>query len=518
MSNKRRRGNAALLKCIVNESGGEKVQEAVESLREKIYAESTKKSNCSRVRKYEEVMAGDGVNKQAFPIDREKLECFAAVLCASGYKSVNQYLDAVVAENEARGYELTNADKSMVRKWKRACTRGQGQPEGRDPLTIDLLLELHRSAIGTNARSRAALYTIGCWFLLRGEEAVELEMRDIQSLDAESGLGQVEKTAAEVVKVTVRESKTDQRGEGAIRVHGCICANGEVGRTLCPVHLLKNVVTLRKREGVVGTDKLFRDEDGVAWYTDRLRYRLLKDLRRAGVTQVDKFGLHSMRVGGTQWMLRAGVERHRVQRFGRWSSEAISLYARDVCDRIIQDSQEYSGRMQQYGHGPLAIGQTVQGTLSEGNSVKDMTESGTRKEKAVDHYWLIRPEDADPQGWFIDPEVTQGYITLVVFPQRAITMGSLLNSSLLTSDQRPLVADQTQVIFTQHEEGLPSDGGVLVSSVIRSVDTGHAGLIWRWPIAEEVTDKPCLTMERSNVVTTLVWSPVLPSPEGGNAK
>ncbi|KAF4756806.1 hypothetical protein FOZ63_027660, partial [Perkinsus olseni] len=134
MSPRERIGDGKVVARIVNAGDDVAMTHAVEELRARVYADSTKLSNKSRVKKLKKLWLED--------------------VSSCKYKSIPQYVDAVDVEIEIRGCEITERDRRMIKRLKRAATRGQGPSKGVAPITLEMLMSLHKEVKGKQARLR----------------------------------------------------------------------------------------------------------------------------------------------------------------------------------------------------------------------------------------------------------------------------------------------------------------------------------------------------------------------------
>lgn len=80
---------------------------------------------------------------------------------------------------------------------------------------------------------------------------------------------------------------------------------------------------------------LFPTRNGGTMSNDTPRGRLTTWLKRAGFTDVDQYGFHSLRAGGATDASRAGASELDIQRHGNWRSNIVQTYIRsDVNDQL----------------------------------------------------------------------------------------------------------------------------------------------------------------------------------------
>ncbi|XP_061464864.1 integrase/recombinase xerD homolog [Rhineura floridana] len=123
---------------------------------------------------------------------------------------------------------------------------------------------------------------------------------------------------ADIVRVSLRVSKTDQNGHGSIvSLHTCQVPE------LCPVSAMRKFLSIRP----ACQRYLFIHADGTAltqfqfWAV--VRRALLASGRDAGV-----YGLHSLRIGAATAAALGDLSVSDIQAIGRWRSDAFKSYVR----------------------------------------------------------------------------------------------------------------------------------------------------------------------------------------------
>ncbi|KAF4683470.1 hypothetical protein FOZ60_009081 [Perkinsus olseni] len=202
-------------------------------------------------------------------------------------------------------------------------------PRQARPMTLEVLRSLATAAAGISGRIRVACYALGTWFLLRGEELLSVNISDIH-VDPEG------------VSIYIKGSKTDQQQCGTARRLGRLESGDDSVELICPVRAAEFLLKVRSIQGGTASDRLCVNEAGEPWAQRYFREALKRDLSKAGVQEWRSYSLHSMRAGGCQWMIEAGIDRSKVKKFGRWSSDCIDRYARES---YISDSRGYPNRV-----------------------------------------------------------------------------------------------------------------------------------------------------------------------------
>ena len=131
--------------------------------------------------------------------------------------------------------------------------------------------------------------------------------------------------SAEEVVVYIKGSKTDQYNVGAVRNHY------RSGDTLCPLVALQEMRRHFPQRFLGGKEAhlpLFRWADGSYIVRDELQSYLQVAAAADGREAAD-IGSHSLRIGGATAMAHVVGDLAKVQRFGRWSSDAFHAYIWD---------------------------------------------------------------------------------------------------------------------------------------------------------------------------------------------
>ncbi|OWZ11279.1 hypothetical protein PHMEG_00015722, partial [Phytophthora megakarya] len=171
---------------------------------------------------------------------------------------------------------------------------------------------------------------LGYYFLLRSSEYLyvkggrhryALQVRDVQVLDHD---GKITKHASDAVtvQVTLRVSKTDQRGQGTTR---SLRRSGH--KVICSVKAAVMLLEHADKAGLDETDPI------CSWFKKRMiratvMTRLIKCAARATGKDPAHYSSHSMRSGGATSLLSARVEVTTIKLHGRWSSSAFERYTR----------------------------------------------------------------------------------------------------------------------------------------------------------------------------------------------
>ena len=185
--------------------------------------------------------------------------------------------------------------------------RGRGQVKGITWNQADTVAAI--AATGGQSLSGlrdAAIVAVMSDALLRVGEVAALQVEDIEA--AEDGSG----------RLTIRQSKTDQEGQGAVQFIGA--------------STLLRVRAWMEAAGIEGGPLFRRVRRGDVVGTKKLSVVALRSIiqRRAGAADLEgRFSGHSLRVGGAQSLASAGASVVEMQTAGRWQSPSMpGRYAR----------------------------------------------------------------------------------------------------------------------------------------------------------------------------------------------
>ena len=176
-----------------------------------------------------------------------------------------------------------------------------------------------------------AVCILGSWFICREIELAAARVRDLK-LNRDLC----------TVSWNLPASKTDTAATGVCRTHGCSCSSDSATYNhLCPFHCAaQHLDNLRAffhdiEEAHFQTLFLFPTSDGTTMDKDGTirAIRLCAELAGSALTYVDArgqerqaFGGHALRVSGSQFLARHGVDTYLIQLIGRWGSNAILRY------------------------------------------------------------------------------------------------------------------------------------------------------------------------------------------------
>jgi integrase len=223
--------------------------------------------------------------------------------------TIGRYLSSLRALHRAAGFTDDPVADVAVEQAMRTIRRGADRPEPRSPLQItDLKRACARPARSLWELRDRALVAVAYSALLRRSELVSLDLRDLERDPADGS-----------ATVTVRRSKTDQRGRGEERY-------------LAPFVVAVLDAWLRTadiREGPV-----FRGirPDGKVMPTALLPGQVPAAFRRvaaeAGVrgARLKNIASHSARIGAAHDLVAEGFDVVAIQHAGGWKSPAMPAY------------------------------------------------------------------------------------------------------------------------------------------------------------------------------------------------
>ena len=233
------------------------------------------------------------------------------------------------------GYVLPQDFARRVMDLGRSAVRGLGGPVRARPLPLDRLHLLPGDrepwVTGGPLNPRGALAS-GTWFLLREQELASTRACLVEFFGS----------PPDRVRWHLPASKTDYEALGVGRTHSCRCSPS-TSPYACPVHLLLDHLwylqeKLPGRWSGAHPDEdlpLFPDQDGspvskVAMAQTILYAADLLVIPRQSPDGSERFSGHSLRVGGAQGLALLGWHLWTVQAFGRWGSDVVKAYLRDV--------------------------------------------------------------------------------------------------------------------------------------------------------------------------------------------
>ena len=260
---------------------------------------------------------------------------------AASYAVVKTASAAIATHHEVAGCGQPPTKHALCKAVRQAAKRRLGiqVTHRKEPLAATVVVQLVQQIAAPEApllELMMALYASLCFAgFLRFDDAVQLRVRDITFGE---GFAQLQ----------LRKRKNDQFREGTT-------VSLAAGATAaCPVTLLQRFI----RESGWGPESfLFRAFDGhqaragqpvqfreeAATYS-QMHYHVLKRVAALLGISVEaakqKYGLHSLRSGGTTAAHQAGVEPRLLQAHGGWKSEAVmQVYIAERIDKKLAVSK-----------------------------------------------------------------------------------------------------------------------------------------------------------------------------------
>ena len=262
-----------------------------------------------------------------FPVSEVNLSSFVSFLADQGLKhqTLKCYLSAVRSAQIAHGYAEPNFSSfprlvAILNGIKRVQAESHISPRQRLPITPDIIAVIHRFLPDDRAGHMVwAACLTGFFGFLRTAEftvpaanqydsSVHLSLADV-SIDNH--------TAPSVVKLTIKQSKTDTFRQGVD------IFLGRTSSRICPVSALTTY--LAERGSSPGP--LFTLPHGSPLTRHHLVDVVKCCLRTGGLDDLAYNG-HSFRIGAATTAAARGLEDSLTQPLGRWKSSAYLRYVR----------------------------------------------------------------------------------------------------------------------------------------------------------------------------------------------
>ena len=310
--------------------------QALQALEARRYAPSALRGRRARAQLWHEVVAQAALGDPLAPTG-DMVFAVVAILRAAGYRAASQVAEQAVLTAKLNNACVPSSVGIALRDARRASQRGMGPPKQSCPIPMERLteLEVHKAP----EHEQGPLWplraiTLGCWWLLREIELAAVAQREVSF------------TAHDEVTLLLSVSKTDPRAVGATRSHRCACGSAPgapnvLPQNLCPYCSLKRHLDLLASCGLAAPDAplfptaagLPPSKRGIVVTITSLMQKL--NLPSHSASGAPRWGGHSMRVGGVQYLGRSGVEVSRIQALARHSSNAIHLYLRGAHSQAL---------------------------------------------------------------------------------------------------------------------------------------------------------------------------------------
>jgi hypothetical protein len=270
-----------------------------------------------------------GESMPSVPVEPPDIAHVGCLMKARGYRSFANYVSAIKQEHVKAGFTWSAQHELEAKQGLRSVTRGQGPPRQSAPLIIDdvMQLQLGPGAVcaGGPVNPRGAFF-IGSAFMLR---EIELSYARLAHLHLDA--------AKLRVTLDLPVSKTDPTAVGCTRMWGCTC-QGAVLAPDCVYHVAAEhlsvahcVLGISSNDPLSQALPLFPDSGGDTTTKAAMVLTIehLAELVHEPLTDAQglrRFGGHSMRVSGAQWLGQLGFSVEQVKTFGRWASDTVVRY------------------------------------------------------------------------------------------------------------------------------------------------------------------------------------------------
>ena len=260
---------------------------------------------------------------------------FAAFLAHQGLKSqsISTYLSAVRHLQISAGLPAPQRSEwPRLQYILKGIARAQSSPPRRRlPITASIMSRLQTACMSAfpevvEARLLWAACCLGYFGFLRSGEFTTTSTS--QSAVHVSDVAIDSHHSPSIVKVTVRQAKTDPFGRG-VNIF-----LGKTGTAVCPVLALLHFMAIRPN--IDGP--LLVHADGSPLTRDQFVRMVKRALHSANIDATAYSG-HSFRIGAASSAAAAGVPAYFIKMLGRWESEAYHLYIRTPRESLASISQ-----------------------------------------------------------------------------------------------------------------------------------------------------------------------------------
>jgi integrase len=298
------------------------LQKAIRHIYKATIDESSQRTYTSYVRNYRKVCLA--FHQTPFPATRTSLALYAAYWLTSGrcHRTLKPIMSAIRSVHTARRIPwLSETD----RKWMKAFYKGAQRlfPRAvnrKKPLTLRLLYRI--AEIASLHKAAHTQYVTMAFVahaaMLRATEVMSLQIRDV-------------KWGKGYARLRIHKSKANKlSGEPEV-------AYLYKTAPLCALTALRAYWKRARLSKKRPTAFLFA-RHGRSTRSARAQWSAFLEagLRRIGVNP-DRYSLHSFRRGAASDAWRNKARAKVIQRFGRWKSEAVWLYAQDTPKRAAKE-------------------------------------------------------------------------------------------------------------------------------------------------------------------------------------
>ena len=264
-----------------------------------------------------------------YPLSEDLILKVGASLLAGRYLSASSYLGELRLQHLERDFPIGPALARRFQKVDAALTRGQGPPRRAPEIKpSDLAFTAADEDGGPLVGSTRSLITATAWLL-----------REAEVSDLDASARNIEFHADGSVTLRLPMSKQDQRGVGAARRLGCLCALGQFDEapSLAACGACAVRIQLDKLADVFGAS--ITDPVDAAWplFPTVAGDRPLKAemvaawIHAAGGKPATG---HTGRRSGAKSKTRGGWSLPRVQFFGRWAGPTVLSYVEEAVAEV----------------------------------------------------------------------------------------------------------------------------------------------------------------------------------------
>lgn len=235
--------------------------------------------------------------------------------------TIDTYIAALAYIHKINGW-INPTDNFIIKKLREGCRRQTQRVDGRCPITLPILTSLLGSLPSLCSSSfevalfKASFSLAFFGFLRVGELAAASKTARWDNILLPSDVSFANDFSS--LYITVRSSKTDQRGRGT-----ALHIKRGPSVEICPVAAMS--CYLEARPNIEGP--LFIHFGGLSLTTYQFSSMLKKGIKLAGLNPGD-FSAHSFRIGAATSAAIEGVPLESIMELGRWRSSAVNLYIR----------------------------------------------------------------------------------------------------------------------------------------------------------------------------------------------
>ena len=262
------------------------------------------------------------------PMTPEKMKDLSAALTAARYRSIPSYLSAWRRDHVMAAHAWTEQLEQVRQDCHRAVTRGIGPARRAATYRAEELPRVHpgphEPVVKGGPRWPGHFVAVGSCWLLRG-----LELADL--LGEQAGYNDDTREAW----LDLAASKMDPQGRGCMRTLKCLCASEYQGP--CPYCSLRDLLTLRVKEGLGPKDPLFPSRSGSAASRDAA-VRTIRVI--VGLPDANE---HSPRRAGSQMLARRFIPLFLIQFLGRWGGQTVAIYVGEALQKQLAAASATGG-------------------------------------------------------------------------------------------------------------------------------------------------------------------------------